>query len=113
MIAHTFNAKLDAEFPASVSRSTYQLMKNYHGKFVADDYYMVAIATQYNEAEFAVRALQAGSSYVIFGQHPISLKRLNKAKIPVKELVLNLHNQAYLLYKQDMLSYKILKSRIK
>ena len=108
MVGHIFNRNIDQEFPASISKKTYDLLGQYNGRFVTDDYYMAAIAGQYTESEFIVKAINAGSSLMIFGQHPKMLKILNREKIPVKKFVIQMHDLVYNFYRKGELDERSL-----
>ncbi len=73
MTAHVFNAKLDKNFPATLSKSiTYDILRQdlkYDGFIISDDLHMGAIADNF-ELELAIeKALNAGVDMLMFSNN--------------------------------------------
>jgi beta-N-acetylhexosaminidase len=70
MTAHIFNANLDPEFPATLSRATLtDLLRNklrFSRLIISDDLEMKAIADKYDPILAAVGAIKAGCDLVIY-----------------------------------------------
>jgi beta-N-acetylhexosaminidase len=70
MTAHIFNAALDAEHPASLSKATITgLLRNklgYDGVIISDDLFMGAIKNQYPLEESVALAINAGVDMLLF-----------------------------------------------
>lgn len=73
MISHVFNRRLDAGYPATLSRPTVtDLLRGrlgYDGLVVSDDLLMGAITQHYGLEEAAVRALGAGVDVLLVAQN--------------------------------------------
>jgi beta-N-acetylhexosaminidase len=73
MTAHVFNAKLDKNFPATLSKDiTYKMLRQdlgYNGFIISDDMHMGAIADNF-EMELAIeKALNAGVDMLMFSNN--------------------------------------------
>ena len=73
MTAHVFNAKLDKDFPATLSKSiTHDILRkqlNYDGFIISDDMHMGAIADNF-ELKLAIeKALNAGVDMLMFSNN--------------------------------------------
>ena len=73
MTAHVFNAKLDKDFPATLSKNiTYDILREdlkYDGFIISDDMHMGAIADNF-ELELAIeKALNAGVDMLMFSNN--------------------------------------------
>ena len=73
MTAHVFNAKLDKDFPATLSKNiTYDILRKdlkYDGFIISDDMHMGAIADNF-ELELAIeKALNAGVDMLMFSNN--------------------------------------------
>lgn len=73
MTGHLFNARLDAEYPATLSRSTItgvlREQLRYDGLVITDDMQMKAIADVYGLEEAVERAINAGADMLLFGNN--------------------------------------------
>ncbi|OIQ51054.1 putative lipoprotein YbbD precursor [Pseudodesulfovibrio hydrargyri] len=73
MTAHIFNAHLDPEYPATLSRKVITgLLRGrlgYRGVVVTDDMDMGAIADEYGRREAVRRAVEAGADILLFGNN--------------------------------------------
>ncbi|HDQ41823.1 MAG TPA: glycoside hydrolase family 3 protein [Desulfonatronum sp.] len=73
MTAHVFNAALDPDWPATLSRSTIQgLLRDqmgYEGVVISDDMQMQAITDHYSLETALERTIQAGADIIIFGNN--------------------------------------------
>lgn len=71
MTAHIFNAALDPEFPATLSRATLDRLRQigYDGVIISDDLHMGAIQAHYNLADAAIRSLNAGCDMIILSNN--------------------------------------------
>lgn len=71
MTAHVFNAKLDKNYPATLSHKTNtKLLREYlgyDGVIVSDDLQMKAIASQYDLKETVTLAINSGVDILLFG----------------------------------------------
>ena len=71
MVAHVFNRKLDAHYPASLSRKTVEgiLRKKlgFDGVVITDDLQMGAISQKYSLAQTLALAVNAGDDILLFG----------------------------------------------
>ncbi len=85
MVAHIFNKRLDASYPASLSRKTIsQLLRNkigFKGVVITDDLQMGAIAKHYSLANRIALAINAGDDILLFAnqvnpKNVISIKQL-------------------------------------
>lgn len=70
MSAHTFNTRLDTQYPATLSVATLGgLLRgdlNWQGPVISDDTMIGAITQQYGRAEAIALALNAGCDLLIF-----------------------------------------------
>ena len=73
MTAHVFNARLDPDWPATLSKRTIQgLLRDemgYRGVVVSDDMQMQAITDHYSLETALERAILAGADMIIFGNN--------------------------------------------
>jgi len=73
MTGHLFNARLDPDYPATLSRSTITgLLRErmgYDGVVITDDMQMRAIADEYGLEEAVERAVAAGADILLFGNN--------------------------------------------
>lgn len=73
MTAHVFNANLDPDWPATLSRSTMQgLLRDrmgYEGVIISDDMQMQAITDHYSLETALKRTIMAGTDIIIFGNN--------------------------------------------
>jgi len=85
MVAHVFNKKLDARYPASLSNKTVNglLRKelDFNGVVITDDLQMGAISRKYGLKNTLKLAINAGDDMLIFGnqldpRHTVSPKKL-------------------------------------
>ena len=97
MVGHLFNSNIDPEFPASMSKKTYDMLNGFTGELITDCYYMKAISDKYKEHEFALTAINAGADLLIFGGRPI----LPFIGDMVKQLHYNYHFASFLNTDED------------
>jgi beta-N-acetylhexosaminidase len=75
MTAHVFNSQLDADYPATLSKSVITgLLREelgYDGVVITDDMNMGAITAQYGFEQAAVLAVQAGADILAYGNNLI------------------------------------------
>jgi beta-N-acetylhexosaminidase len=85
MVAHVFNKKLDAAYPASLSFETVtrklRWHLGYHGVVITDDLQMGAIAKKYGLRNTLKLAINAGDDILLFGnqldpRNTVSTKKL-------------------------------------
>ena len=85
MSAHIYNAKLDSQFPASLSYDIItELLRDkmgYKGVVITDDLQMGAIAKKYNLEDTLLLSIQAGNDILLFGnqlnpKHTVSAKTI-------------------------------------
>jgi beta-N-acetylhexosaminidase len=73
MTAHVFNARLDQDWPATLSRSTIQgLLRDqmgYEGVVISDDMQMQAISDHYSLETALEQTIMAGADVIIFGNN--------------------------------------------
>lgn len=72
MIGHLFNSNIDAEYPASLSKSTIDLLRKdmgYNGVIATDDMNMGAIVEHYSLEHALELALNAGVDMIIMGNN--------------------------------------------
>ncbi len=95
MVAHVFNKKLDARYPASLSNKTVNglLRKKlgFNGVVITDDLQMGAISKKYGLKNTLKLAINAGDDMLIFGnqldpRHTVSTQKLVET---IKSLVKN------------------------
>jgi len=71
MVAHVFNKRLDAKYPATLSAKTVNgLLRNklgYHGVVITDDLQMGAISKKYGLKNTLQLAINAGDDILLFG----------------------------------------------
>lgn len=85
MVAHVFNKRLDAKYPASLSHATItkklRWKLGYHGVVITDDLQMGAISQKYGLKNTLKLAINAGDDILLFGNQLdprkiVSTKRL-------------------------------------
>lgn len=84
MVGHLFNSRLDAQLPATLSKTTIDgLLRHdlgFTGTVISDDLQMRAITDRYGLAEAAVMALTAGVDIIIIGNNleydPLIVRKL-------------------------------------
>lgn len=73
MVSHTFNAKLDPQYPATLSRRTVDSLlrqqMGYQGLVVTDDMNMKAITANYSFAEAMALTINAGVDLIIISNN--------------------------------------------
>lgn len=72
MVAHVFNAKVDAEYPATLSAKHMNVLKNIgcgSAVAVSDDMDMQAITAQYGRAEALTKAINAGIDVLVLSNN--------------------------------------------
>lgn len=74
MTAHIFNAHLDQDYPATLSKKTLQKLREagYTGIIISDDLHMSAIQEKFGFEEAAIKALQAGNDMVIYSNNKMA-----------------------------------------
>jgi len=92
MTAHIFNAKLDADYPATLSEKVITgLLRNtlgYDGVVITDDMNMKAITQYYGQEEAIRLAILAGADILLFGNNLVYDKTIvGKAHAIIKRLV--------------------------
>ncbi len=93
MVAHIFNRKLDAKYPASLSRKiiTGILRKKigFRGVVISDDLQMGAISKHYGLRQSVALAINAGVDILLFANqvHPKRVVKINYLISIVKELL--------------------------
>ena len=93
MVAHIFNRKLDANYPASLSRKivTGKLRGTigYHGVVISDDLQMGAISKRYGLKQSIKLSINAGVDILLFANqvHPKRVIKLNRLISIVRSLL--------------------------
>lgn len=93
MVAHVFNKKLDAKYPASLSYKTITKMLRwklgYHGVVITDDLQMGAISKKYGLKNTLKLAINAGDDILLIGNQldPKKVKSTKKLVETIKALV--------------------------
>lgn len=92
MTAHIYNANLDPEYPATLSKSTIQgLLRDslgFDGVVMSDDLQMQAIRSQYPLKETIKLSIQAGVDMLVFANNSIfDPEIIRKAQSIIKELI--------------------------
>ncbi|WP_272700447.1 glycoside hydrolase family 3 N-terminal domain-containing protein [Desulfovibrio sp. Fe33] len=92
MTAHIFNAKLDPDYPATLSKKVVTgLLREklgFDGVVITDDMDMGAIADEYGRKEAIRRAIEAGADILLFGNNLSYDRRIaEKAHAIIHELV--------------------------
>lgn len=92
MTAHIFNANLDANYPATLSKPTITgLLRDslgYDGVVKSDDLQMEAIREEYSLEETIQQSLNAGVDILVFGNNTVFDEEIaSKAHRTIKELV--------------------------
>jgi len=85
MVAHVFNRKLDAQYPASLSRKTVEGMLRkrlgFDGVVITDDLQMGAISQKYTLAQTMQLAINAGDDILLFGNQLDPRKTVSTRKL--------------------------------
>ncbi len=94
MVAHVFNRKLDARYPASLSQKTVDgiLRKKlgFDGVVITDDLQMGAISQKYSLAQTLALAVNAGDDILLFGNQ-LDPKKVVSTKKLVETMVKLVH----------------------
>ncbi len=72
MVSHIFNSDFDKNYPASLSKSTIDFLKNrinYQGLIVSDDYDMGAIRKNYTLRQIVVNSINSGVNIMLFSNN--------------------------------------------
>ena len=71
MVAHVFNKKYDSVVPASLSKTTIQMVRDlgFNGVIVSDDMDMGAISNKYGTNTAIEMAIKAGNDILVFGNN--------------------------------------------
>ena len=90
MVAHVFNKKLDAKYPASLSYKTITKMLRwklgYHGVVITDDLQMGAISKKYGLKNTLKLAINAGDDILLIGNQ-LDSKKVKSTKKLVDTIV--------------------------
>ncbi len=90
MVAHVFNKKLDAKYPASLSYKTITKMLRwklgYHGVVITDDLQMGAISKKYGLKNTLKLAINAGNDILLIGNQ-LDPKKVKSTKKLVDTIV--------------------------
>ncbi len=90
MVAHVFNKKLDAKYPASLSYDTITKMLRwklgYHGVVITDDLQMGAISKKYGLKNTLRLAINAGDDILLIGNQ-LDPKKVQSTKLLVDTVV--------------------------
>ena len=90
MVAHVFNKKLDAEYPASLSYKTITKMLRwklgYHGVVITDDLQMGAISKKYGLTNTLKLAINAGDDILLIGNQ-LDPKKVKSTKVLVNTIM--------------------------
>jgi beta-N-acetylhexosaminidase len=85
MVAHVFNKKLDAKYPATLSAKTVNgLLRNklgFDGVVITDDLQMGAISQKYTLAQTMQLAINAGDDILLFGNQLDPRKTVSSKKL--------------------------------
>ncbi len=85
MVAHVFNKKLDAEYPASLSHEVITKMLrwklDYHGVVITDDLQMGAISKKYGLSNTLKLAINAGNDILLIGNQLDPRKIVSSKKL--------------------------------
>ncbi len=85
MVAHVFNKKLDAKYPASLSYETITKMLRwklgYHGVVITDDLQMGAISKKYGLKNTLKLAINAGDDILLIGNQLDPVKVVSTKKL--------------------------------
>lgn len=93
MVAHVFNQKLDAKYPASLSYATItKLLRwklGYHGVVITDDLQMGAISQKYGLKNTLKLAINAGNDILLIGNQldPRKVKSPKKLVHTIRSLI--------------------------
>lgn len=92
MTAHIFNARLDPDYPATLSKKVItDLLREelgYDGVIITDDMNMGAITTQFGQAEAVRLAIEAGADILLYGNNlDYDENIVSKAHAIIKNLV--------------------------
>ena len=89
MVAHVFNKKLDATYPASLSYDTITKMLRqklgYHGVVITDDLQMGAISKKYGLKNTLKLAINAGDDILLIGNQ-LDPKKVKSTKVLVETI---------------------------
>ncbi|MFO7444999.1 MAG: glycoside hydrolase family 3 protein [Ignavibacteriaceae bacterium] len=93
MTAHIFNSKLDADFPATLSKNIItgilRNQLNFNGVVISDDMQMKAISDHYGLETAIYRAIDAGVDILLFANNSIYDEQISgKAISIIKKLIL-------------------------
>ena len=90
MVAHVFNKKLDAKYPASLSYDTITKMLRwklgYHGVVITDDLQMGAISKKYGLKNTLKLAINAGDDILLIGNQ-MDPKQVKSTKVLVDTVI--------------------------
>jgi len=90
MVAHVFNKKLDATYPASLSFNTITKMLRwklgYHGVVITDDLQMGAISKKYGLKNTLKLAINAGDDILLIGNQ-LDPKKVKSTKVLVDTIM--------------------------
>ncbi|WP_309496448.1 glycoside hydrolase family 3 N-terminal domain-containing protein [Sulfurovum sp.] len=90
MVAHVFNKKLDAKYPASLSYKTITKMLRwklgYHGVVITDDLQMGAISKKYGLKKTLKLAINAGDDILLIGNQ-MDPKKVKTTKVLVDTIM--------------------------
>jgi beta-N-acetylhexosaminidase len=85
MVAHVFNKKIDAKYPASLSYETVTKMLRwklgYHGVVITDDLQMGAISNKYGLKNTLKLAINAGDDILLIGNQLDPKKTVSTKKL--------------------------------
>ena len=89
MVAHVFNKRLDAVYPASLSYKTITKMLRwklgYHGVVITDDLQMGAISKKYTLSQTLALAINAGDDILLIGNQ-LDPKKVQSTKVLVETI---------------------------
>ena len=74
MVGHVVNGRIDAAYPASLSRATLDRLRNdigFDGPAVTDDMQAAAITQRYGADEAVLLALEAGNDLLLFANQQV------------------------------------------
>jgi len=97
MVAHVFNRRIDAKYPATLSKKTVNgLLRRklgFDGVVITDDLQMGAIAKKYSLEETLALAIEAGNDILLYGNQ-IDSKRIYSPRLLVQTIVSLVHKGA-------------------
>jgi len=89
MVAHVFNKKLDAKYPASLSYDTITKMLRwklgFHGVVITDDLQMGAVSNKYGLRNTLKLAINAGNDILLIGNQ-LDPKKVKSTKVLVETI---------------------------